>query len=135
MTTMSLAAFTSNPVPVILMLAPCLVLPAGIAVIVGAAPVTTVKLYPRLEDPAGDVTEIGPVVAPDGTTTVIEVDVTALGVAATPLKDTDVLEVVPKPVPPIVTVAPTAADAGEAPPTTIAVVEEFVTDKTLPAAS
>jgi hypothetical protein len=44
--------------------------------------------------------------------TVIDVAVTALGVAAVPLNFTLVLAVVPKPVPEIVTVLPAAPAAG-----------------------
>jgi hypothetical protein len=63
--------------------------------------------------PDGVVTEAEPVVAPLGTATVSDVAVTAVGVADTPLKLTDVFDVFPNAVPAIVTVVPTAPALGD----------------------
>lgn len=63
--------------------------------------------------PDGAVTETVPLVAPTGTATVIEVALTALGVAEMPLKLTEVLEVFPNAVPETVTVVPTGPERGE----------------------
>jgi hypothetical protein len=85
--------------------------------------------------PAGEVTETGPLDAPDGTATVIEVAVTAVGVALVPLKETEVLAVVPNPVPDIVTIVPAGPALGETLAATSVLAECRVTDNTFPAAS
>jgi len=70
----------------------------------------TVKLIPLLDTPP-TVTITLPVVAPDGTVTVIELELQLVGVAAVPLKLTVLAPCVdPKFVPVIVTNAPTAPD-------------------------
>lgn len=67
-----------------------------------------------LTNPAGQVTETGPVLAPVGTLVVRVVVVDAVTVAAVPLKLTaSWLGVVLNPVPYIVTLVPTAPDDGE----------------------
>jgi hypothetical protein len=82
-------------------------------VIVGAAgaETVTVKLPPLAAVPPGVVTEIGPVVAADGTVALIWVAEVTVKVALAPLKLTAVAPV--KAVPVIVTEAPAAPLAGE----------------------
>ena len=71
----------------------------------------TVKLAVLVAVPPGDVTEIVPVVAPVGTTAVMDVsDRTVKVVATVPLKETVVTPVSPVPV--IVTVVPTGPAVG-----------------------
>ena len=79
---------------------------------IGAAGVPTVKIALVVIVPLGAVTFIGPVVAVVGTVTVIWLAVTVVGVAATPLNDTKVFVLVPKPVPEIVTIAPEGPRVG-----------------------
>ena len=75
--------------------------------------VTTVTLFPLLST-ALACTTIGPVVAPDGTGTLMLVALHVVGIPSVPLKVT-VLEplVAPKPVPATVMEVPTAPDVGE----------------------
>ena len=82
--------------------------------------------------PDGAVTVTGPVVAPAGTVTVIDVDVTAEGVADVPLNDTDVSETVPNAVPAIVTVLPIGPPLGDTCRMTSVVSELRTIDVTLP---
>jgi hypothetical protein len=80
-------------------------------VIVGVG--LTVKAFPALAPPEV-VTTILPVVAPFGTRTVIWVVPQIVGAAVAPLNFTELVPwLKPKPVPVIVTDAPTAPDAGE----------------------
>lgn len=83
-------------------------------VMVGLAVELTAKGTTAEAVPEGAVTDIIPVVAPEGTVTVIDVEVTADGVAVVPLNETVVLAVVPKAVPAIVTVPPIGAALGDA---------------------
>jgi len=57
-------------------------------VIVGSVELVTVKGVLLVAEPAGAVTEIGPVVAPAGTAVTISVGLDEATVAATPLKVT-----------------------------------------------
>ena len=84
-------------------------------VMVGARlPVTTVKAVALVVDPAGDVTAIVPVVAPDGTVTTSSFALALEIVALVPLKRTVFeLGVDENPVPLILTVAPTRPLPGE----------------------
>jgi hypothetical protein len=76
-------------------------------VIVGTPLAVTVKLAGLVADPDGDVTAIGPVVAPDGTVVTSRVAVALTTVLATPLNVIVFrLGVWLNPVPEIVTVAP-----------------------------
>jgi hypothetical protein len=104
-------------------------------VTLGTAVERTVKVPSSEADPAGVVTLSVPLTAPDGTATVILVEVTADGVAAWPPNDTDVLEVVPNAVPYIVMVCPTGALAGDASTTTRVDGGSWVTEVVLPTAS
>jgi hypothetical protein len=106
-------------------------------VIVGARlPVSTVNTDPLVTDPAGDVTAIVPVVAPDGTVTTSSLAVALEILAAVPWKLT-VLEpgVDENPVPLIRTVAPTAPFPGENAMIEIAVDPVRVIDSRFPTAS
>ena len=80
----------------------------GVNPVIVGAPVelVTVKISAVVADPAGDVTAIGPVVAPEGTATTSWLALAEVMVAAMPLKLTVFwLAVVLNPVPKIVTVA------------------------------
>ena len=100
----------AKPVPVMTTVSPTCPEVGENDVIVGPEP-NTVKLAELVAVPAEVVTVILPVVAPVGTVVVIWVSESMLPVAATPLKARPV--VVAKPVPVIVTVAPTAPEVGE----------------------
>jgi hypothetical protein len=81
-------------------------------VMLGVAPVVTVKLTPLLATPP-TVTTTFPVVAPDGTAATMLVALQLVGVAAVPLNLTVLLPcVAPKFAPAIVTEVPTTPDAG-----------------------
>jgi hypothetical protein len=76
---------------------------------------TTVKAAPALETPL-TVTTTAPVVAPAGTDTAIDVALQPVGVAAVPLKVTELAPwVEPKFTPVIATGAPVAAEDGDRP--------------------
>ena len=107
--TLLLAGVVSKFVPVIVTGVPGVPLVGLKPVIVGGPPeAVTVKAALLVADPAGAVTAIGPVVAPDGTLATISVGVDELTVAATPLNVTVFsLGVALNPVPEIVTVVPT----------------------------
>src|SRR5262245_14643275 len=75
--------------------------------------VGTTKFARDVAVPAGVLTGTVPVVAPGGTTTVISVAVTEVGVTVCPLNETVVSEVDPKPVPEIFTTVPGAPRLGE----------------------
>ena len=83
---------------------------------VGATPCETVNGVELVALPLGDITEIGPVVAPVGTWTTNCVAEAELIVAAVPLKFTvSWLAVAENPDPEIVTVVPTGPLCGENP--------------------
>jgi hypothetical protein len=116
--TNTLLKAVSKFVPVMVRVAPGVAMlgvevPVVKLVMVGAAGDPTKNENDVTAVPEGALTEIGPVVAPAGTATVIEVALTALGDAEIPLKLTEVLDVLPKAVPEMVTVVPTGPDLGE----------------------
>jgi hypothetical protein len=99
-------------VPVRVTVAPGAPLVGEKLVMAGVA--STVKLEALVAVTPDVVTEIGPVDAPEGTSTVNEVEAAPVTVAAVPLNSTMLLDgVVLKLVPVIVTVAPTAPLVGE----------------------
>jgi len=105
----SLAAFVSKFVPVIVTAVPGAPFGGVSPEIVGApVPLFTVKELPLVAAPAGAVTCIVPVVAPDGIAAMSCVVLAEDMVAAVPLKETESwLEFALNPVPLIVTAVPT----------------------------
>jgi hypothetical protein len=104
-----LAEVVSKFVPVMVTAVPGVPM-VGVNPVTVGAPVelVTMKAAALVAEPAGDVTAIGPVVAPEGTLVVIWVRVAEVTVAATPLNITVFwLAVVENPVPKIVTIVPT----------------------------
>jgi len=75
-------------VPVIVTAVPAVPIVGVKLVMVGAVEVLTVNGVPLVTEPPGVVTEIVPVVAPDGTLVTIRVGSAEMTVAATPLKVT-----------------------------------------------
>jgi len=122
--TLSFDEVASKPLPLIVSVPPAETLVADSELIVGKTGDITVKFVTVLGvpagklvtlemEPAGDVTVIAAVVAPFGTTAVIEVADTADTAAATLPNDTVVFDVVPNPTPEIVTDVPTEPDTGK----------------------
>ena len=110
------AGMGSKPVPLIVSGVPATAIDGVNPVMAGApeAPAPTVKAPALAAEPAGAVTEIGPVVAPEGTVATMSVDVLEVTDAGVPLKRTVFwVGVALNPVPRIRTVAPTGPLPGE----------------------
>jgi hypothetical protein len=84
-----LAGTTSKLVPVTVIANPEVPIVGVKLVIVGGLDELTVKELLLVAEPAGAVTTIGPVVAPEGTLVTMRVALAAVIVAATPLKVTE----------------------------------------------